>query len=120
MLSLPPSVRVFICARPTDLRCSFDRLAALASGVLRQDPLAGHLFLFRNGRGDRLKILYWDGDGYVIWYKRLEAGVFDIPADAAAQPELDARRLAALLGGFDPASARAAKRCRRPGLAALS
>ena len=118
MLSFPSSVRVFVCARPTDLRCSFDRLAALASGVLLQDPLAGHLFLFRNKRADRLKILYWDGDGYVIWYKRLEAGIFEFPADAAARPEIAARQLAALLGGLEPAAGRRGQRYQRPAVAA--
>jgi len=120
MLSLPTAVRVFLRAQPTDLRCGFDRLAALASEVSRQDPLSGHLFLFRNKRADRLKILYWDSDGYVIWYKRLEVGVFHFPADAAGRPEIGAPQLAALLGGLDWASVKKQKRYQSPTVSSIS
>jgi transposase len=80
MLSLPPSVRIFVATQPADLRRSFDGLAALVRDFLAGDPLSGHLFVFRNKRGDRLKVLYWDRDGLAIWYKRLEEGTFDFPA----------------------------------------
>jgi transposase len=73
---LPAAVRVFLCTRPTDMRKSFDALAGLVQECFGQDPLAGHLFLFLNRRRDRIKILSWERDGMVIWYKRLEAGTF--------------------------------------------
>jgi transposase len=72
MLSLPPAVRIWVSAQPTDLRKSFDGLAALVEQWLGADPLSGHVFVFRNKMADRVKLLVWDGDGYVIYYKRLE------------------------------------------------
>ena len=73
MLTLPPSTRVFVATKPTDMRKSFDSLAALVRDFLGDDPLSGHLFVFRNKSGDRLKILWWDRDGLAIWYKKQEA-----------------------------------------------
>jgi transposase len=116
MLSLPPSVRVFIHTRPTDLRKGFDSLAGIVTEAFAQDPLGGHLFLFVNRRRDRLKILFWDRDGLVIWYKRLEAGSFQVPHGAgdAAAMEVTATQLALILSGIDLASARQRRRYRRP------
>ena len=79
MLRLPASVRVYLCLLPVDMRRSFDGLASMAEQVVGQDPLSGHLFVFRGRRGDRVKVLYWDRDGYALWYKRLEKGVFRFP-----------------------------------------
>lgn len=72
MLSIPPALKIFLAAAPTDMRKSPDGLAALVEHVLRENPLSGHLFLFRNKPGDRLKLLYWDTDGYALWYKKIE------------------------------------------------
>src|SRR5436309_12998199 len=80
MLSLSLPGRVFLCTLPTDMRKSFDSLAALVQQELGQDPLSGDLFVFRGKRADRVKLLYWDQDGLAIWYKRLEEGTFVLPA----------------------------------------
>ena len=113
MLNLPPSVRVFLCLLPADMRWSFDTLAALVGRILKHDPLSGHLFVFRNRRGDRLKILYWDRDGYAIWYKRLEQGVFRFPQQHGDGAEVSATELALILGGIDVVGVKRQKRFRR-------
>lgn len=79
MLSLSADTKIYVAADPTDMRKGFDGLQGIVSGVLEQDPLSGHLFLFVNRRRDKLKILYWDGDGLAIWYRRLEQGTFQMP-----------------------------------------
>jgi len=114
MLSLPASVRIFVCLQPADMRHSFDGLAAMAVSVLRQDPLSGHLFVFRNRRGDRVKILYWDRDGLALWYKRLEAGVFVFPQHPGDGVEVSRADLALVLEGIDVADAKRRKRYVRP------
>ncbi len=120
-LQLPASVRVFLCTKPTDMRKSFDGLQGMVQEFLGADPLSGHLFLFLNRRRDRVKILLWDRDGLVIWYKRLEAGTFqqlDPSACSGARSgtagiELTTTELALLLTGVDLASARRRKRYAR-------
>ena len=79
MLTQMPNVRVFVCTQATDMRKSYDGLSGMVEEVVKQSPLSGHLFVFRNRRGDKLKILYWVGDGLCIWAKRLEAGTFELP-----------------------------------------
>src|SRR5260370_163075 len=71
--------RIWLAAEATDMRCGFDRLAERVRAVIGQDPLTNQLFVFRSPRGDRLKILAWDRDGFILWYKRLETGVFKLP-----------------------------------------
>ena len=95
--------RIYLCTSPTDMRKGFDTLAVLVREFLGHDPLSGHLFLFISRRKDRLKILYWDADGFALWYKRLELGTFRRPhADAdATGVELKASDLAMLLEGID-------------------
>ncbi len=108
-------VRVFLCTLPTDMRKGFDTLAALVREGLGCDPLSGHLFLFVGRRRDRLKLLYWDRDGYALWYKRLEKGTFR-PAAAkpgAASVELKASELAMLLEGIDLGGIKRRKRFQR-------
>ena len=114
--------RIWLCLQRTDMRCGFDRLAMTAQEITGQDPLSGHLFLFRNRSGDRLKLLHWDRDGYVLWYKRLKEGVFKFPRQAGNtadtridQPassslELRSSEQAMLLDGIDLSSV---KRYRR-------
>lgn len=111
MISLPSlhtldraqAARIWLATEATDMRCGFDRLAERVRGVIGQDPLSGHYFVFRSRRGDRLKILLWDGDGFLLWYKRLETGVFKLPrvAAGARSLELRASELAMVLDGID-------------------
>jgi len=106
------SAKIYFCTAPTDMRKGFDTLAVLVRDVLARDPLSGHLFLFLSRRRDRLKILYWDGDGFALWYKRLEQGTFRLPragGDRSAV-ELKASELAMLLDGIDLRSVKRTKR----------
>ena len=114
MLSFPPAVRIWLCSEATDLRRSFDRLAEMVRQHLKDDPLSGHVFVFRNKRSDRVKLLYWDEDGFVIVYKRLEAGTFRFPAAQGAGVEIRAADLQMLLDGVDLASVKRGRRYRRP------
>ncbi|HKM56909.1 MAG TPA: IS66 family insertion sequence element accessory protein TnpB [Isosphaeraceae bacterium] len=116
MIMLPSAVRIFLCTRPTDMRNGFDGLTGLVQECFGQDPLTGHLFLFINRRRDRIKILYFDRDGLAIWYKRLEAGSFEMPrTDEHDGIELQQAQLAMILSGIDMKSARQRKRFRHAG-----
>jgi transposase len=108
MLTLPPTVRIYLAAGATDLRRSMDGLAARVREQLLLDPLTGHLFLFRNRRGDRLKILHWDSSGYWVHYKRLEQGTFAWPSDTSetGAVEMHATDLSLLVSGIDLARTR--------------
>ena len=110
-------VRIFLCTTPTNMQYSFDRLMGRAQEVFDQDPTSGHLFLFVNRNRDRMKILFWDRDGFCIWYKRLEAGTFQFPdtTDDAKGIELDCSQLSKLLGGIDLRNGRRRRRYRRVG-----
>jgi transposase len=117
MLSLPASIRIFVYSGATDMRRSFDRLAQMVEEHLEQDPESGHLYLFFNRRRDCVKMLLWEGDGFVIWYKRLEVGTFAAPAAAeGTRPDamqIRARELNLLLAGADPARVVRRKRFER-------
>lgn len=110
------AVKVYLATGATDMRKGFDSLAALVRDHLDHDPLSGSLFLFVGRARDRLKILYWDTDGFALWYKRLEEGTFRLPSPATAGASLELRpsELAMLLEGID---LRSVKRTRRFGLA---
>jgi transposase len=97
------SARIWMASEAVDMRCGFDRLAERVRAVIGQDPLCGHMFVFRSRRGDRLKILVWDHDGFLLWYKRLESGVFKLPKVEAGvrSVELRASELAMILDGID-------------------
>jgi transposase len=112
MLSLAAGTRIYFAVGATDMRKGFNGLQGLVSGLLKQDPLSGHLFLFVNRRRDKLKILYWDGDGLAIWYKRLEQGTFQLPTVAEDQKsaEIRAEELTMLLRGIDFSTVRRRKR----------
>lgn len=112
MLSLSASTRIFIALGTTDLRKGFDGLCGLVSNQLKQDPLSGTLFLFVNRRRDRLKVLYWDGDGLAIWYRRLEQGTFQLPKPNfdASSFEIRSDEFTMLLRGIDLESVKRRKR----------
>ena len=120
MIGLTHGLKIFICTEPTDMRRGFDGLCGMVSGLLQQDPLSGHLFVFRNRGRDRLKILYWDRDGLAIWYKRLEKGTYQFPSDlksadtTAGSVEITTSELSLLLGGIDLRSAHQRKRFQLP------
>ena len=115
MIHLPGSVRVFLCTTPCDMRRSFDGLHALVTSVMHLDAFGGHLFVFSNRRRDRVKILYWDRDGFAVWSKRLEEGTYALPSGEAEERrrEITAQELGALLSGIDLTQARRRKRYRR-------
>ena len=107
MLTLSPAVRIYVATGATDLRRSIDGLAVLVRERFDLDPLSGHLFLFRNRRGDRLKILAWDQGGFWVLYKRLERGTFAWPDEADDTPVvLRSSDLLLLLAGVDLAHTR--------------
>jgi transposase len=101
VIGLPATVRVFVAVAPADLRKGYDGLSQLAREAIQEDPLSGHLFVFSNRKRDRIKILYWDRDGYAAWMKRLERGTYRWPSPASDHVEWTAAELAAVLGGID-------------------
>ena len=100
MLNLTAAT-IYLCLDPTDMRKSFDTLAGLVREHLKGDPQSGTWFVFRGKRGDRLKILVWDGDGYALWQKRLEVGTFEFPKviGEATGVSISATELSLILGG---------------------
>lgn len=115
MIHLPASVRVYLCTAPCDMRRSFDGLYALVTSVLQLDAFTGHLFVFANRRRDRVKILYWDRDGFAVWAKRLEEGTYAMPfgEEDEHRREITAQELGALLSGIDLSVAKRRKRYQR-------
>jgi transposase len=109
VLSLPPSVRVFVATQPVDGRKGVDSLMAIVRSTLAQDPLSGHLYVFFSKRCDRVRIVYWDRNGFAAWTKRLERGVFHpkFSADGSLSASaIEAAELALILEGIDLAGAR--------------
>ena len=106
MLSLASTLRIFLAVEPADMRKGFDGLSQLVRDRIAQDPLSGHLYVFRNRRRDRLKILYWDRDGFALWYKRLEKGTFRFPEARDGRVEVTPGEMAAVLEGIDLTHAR--------------
>lgn len=112
MLSIPSVVKIYLHVAPVNLHFSFDRLAGIVAEEMGQDPLSGHLFVFRNRRGDRVKLLFWDDDGYAFFYKRLQKGVLKFPVVASETRALQVSvtDLSLLLWGIEPASVHRQKR----------
>jgi transposase len=103
MLTLPRSVRIVLATEPVDMRRGHDGLCAIVRNQWRLDPFAGHLFVFLGKRADRVKCLFWDRGGFVLYYKRLERCRFKLPKvePGAARIDLDAVQLSMLLDGID-------------------
>jgi transposase len=117
MLTCPTHVPIYFFARPVDLRKSFDGLCGLVESALGRHVTDGHLFLFVNKRQDRLKALWWEAGGLVIWYKRLEQGTLELPRAGSGQSHvtLDVAQLAMLLAGVPLDQARRRKRMQQAG-----
>lgn len=112
MLTLGLTGRIWLCLQPIDGRKSFDGLSSAVATHLARDPLSGDLFVFKNKRGDRLKILAWQGDGFALYLRRLERGTFAFPKSASTEASISATELAMILGGVE--AVRHRKRYRRP------
>lgn len=115
VIGLPASVRIYLCTVACDMRRSFDGLQGLVTSVMELDALGGHLFVFSNRNRDRVKILYWDRDGFVIWSKRLESGSYAMPFGKGEErrAEISWQELSALLSGIDLSQAKRRKRYER-------
>jgi transposase len=115
VIHLPASVRVYLCLTACDMRKTFDSLAAVVRSQMELDPLGRHLYVFWSRRRDRIKILYWDRDGFAIWAKRLEEGTYALPfcESGKVRREITAQELGALLSGIDLNQAKRRKRYSR-------
>lgn len=115
MLTLPPSTKIFLCSKPIDMRLSFDGIAGMVENHFGQNPLNGHLFVFFSKRRNCMKILFWDIDGFVLYYKRLEKGTFswidDIDLEEGS--EILSTNFALLLAGINPSNGKRQKRYKR-------
>jgi transposase len=100
MIGDSQDVQVWLATTPVDMRKSFDSLAEVVRNFLGRDPLSGHLFVFRNRGGHRVKILWWDCDGLAIYYKRLEQGEFQFPRANTPAVEVTRDQLSRLLSGL--------------------
>jgi transposase len=115
MMTLPPSVKIYVAAQPVDARKSFDGLVALVEAVFGLEPLSGYVFAFINRRGHVIQLLFWDRSGFCIVKKRLEAGTFRLvrkPTGEATHLEIDAAELALMLEGIELDGAKRRKRYR--------
>jgi transposase len=110
MFPISSQVRIYLARDPVDMRKSFHGLTSLTESVLKKDPLSGQLFVFINRRRDRIKVLYWGGTGFCIWYQQLEKGTYQLPRIATAHSEdgieLTASQLSMILDGIDLSSVR--------------
>jgi transposase len=109
-------VRIFLCTQDINMCKSFNSLRGVISGSMHLDSLSGHLFIFKNKRGDRIKAVYWDGDGFAMWYKVLQKGTFQFPDlqnFSSAGIEIDQSTLRMILDGIDLSSIRRQQRFNR-------
>ena len=101
MIAPPPGTKIYLARDPIDMRMGMDALSAEVVQVLHSDPYSSHLFVFRGKRGDRMKILYWDGTGLCLFTKRLEVGSFVWPSAMEGSLQLSPAQLSLLIEGFD-------------------
>ena len=114
MLTLLPGGRILVAVEPVDGRKGIDSLAGVVRAALLGDPMSGDLYVFKNKTGDKLKILAWMGDGFVLYLRRLERGTFAFPSATDASVVVTPTQLAMILGGLDPARARERRRYKAP------
>src|SRR4051794_3662740 len=114
MLTLLPGGRILVAVEPVDGRKGIDSLAGVVRSVLLGDPVSGDVFVFKNRRGDKLKILAWMGDGFALYLRRLERGTFAFPGAEDVSVVVTPTQLAMILGGLDPAKARQRLRFKNP------
>ena len=111
------NIRIFLCTQDTDMRKSFDSLRGIIRGAMHLDPLSDAIFIFKNRRGDRIKCVYWDENGFAMWYKALQRGTFQFPNlrnYASAGLEIDPATMRMILDGIDLSSIRRRPRFRPP------
>jgi Transposase and inactivated derivatives len=117
VLIAPNNTRIFLCTDDTDMRKSFSSLSGVIRKSMNLDPLSGYLFVFKNKRADRIKLMYWDRDGMAIWYKALQKGTFkfpDLKNISSAGLEIDSATLRLILDGIDLKSIRRQQRYQPP------
>ena len=121
MLNIPRSTKIFLCSQPIDMRKSFDAISGIIQSHFGQNPLNGHLFVFLSKRRDRMKVLFWDVDGFVLYYKRLESGTFACLDDLQAGNcnEILSSDFALMLSGINPLTGKQKKRLQRPSEACM-
>lgn len=101
MITIPPGLKVYVATKPMDMRKSFDGMAGLVKEQIKENPFSGHIFVFCSKRGDRIKLFYWDRNGYCYWYKRLERGVFRFPEVNSSSFKVTPAELGLILEGID-------------------
>jgi len=101
MITVPPGLKIFISTSAMDMRKSFDGMAGIVNNELKKDAYSGHVFVFLNKRGDKIKLFYWDRNGYCYWYKRLERGVFRLPDIKGKTFNVTPADLGLILEGID-------------------
>lgn len=114
MLTLGTTGAIYVAVEPQDGRKGIDGLAGVVTAALGRDPASGDLFVFKNRKGDRLKILAWQGDGFALYLRRLERGTFAFPPADTVELAVTPAQLAMILGGLDPADARRRRRYTPP------
>lgn len=112
MININPSTRVFLCSQAIDMRFAFDALAGLVTSHFGMNPISGHIFVFLSRRRDRMKLLFWDSDGFVLYYKRLERGTFSWidDFDLSDGGEIEASDFAIILTGINPTNTKSDRR----------